>query len=94
MYLRDCWYPAAWPDEITGAPLRRTFLDEPVVVFRLENGEPVALLDRCPHRFVPLSRGVVIGSEIQCAYHGLRFDRHGNCTANPDANGPYPPLRE
>ena len=91
MYLRDCWYPAAWPDEISSQPIRRTFLDEPVVLYRLENGDPVGLLDRCPHRFAPLSRGAVIGSELQCAYHGLRFDREGICTANPDGNSPIPP---
>ena len=92
MYLQECWYPAAWPDDITSVPLRRIFLDQPVVLFRLEDGDPVALLDRCPHRFVPLSRGsLVADGEIQCAYHGLRFDRNGICTANPDGNHAIPP---
>lgn len=92
MYLRDCWYAAAWPEEVTSAPIRRTFLDQPIVIYRLENGDPVALLDRCPHRLVPLSLGTLIGgNELQCAYHGLRFDRHGVCTANPDGNHAIPP---
>jgi phenylpropionate dioxygenase-like ring-hydroxylating dioxygenase large terminal subunit len=92
VFLLERWYPAAWPDEVTSAPLRRVFLDEPVVLFRLEGGYPVALLDRCPHRFVPLSRGSLAGNdEIQCAYHGLRFDRNGICTFNPDGNHAIPP---
>ncbi len=90
MYLRDCWYPAAWPEEITSAPFRRTVLEQPVVLYRLENGDPIGLRDRCPHRFVPLSRGSLIGDELQCAYHGLRFDRNGMCTANPDGNQAIP----
>ena len=90
MYLHDCWYPAAWPDELSVSPLRRIFLDQPVALYRLANGDPVGLLDRCPHRFVPLSRGSVIGCELECAYHGLRFDRNGVCTANPDGNHAIP----
>jgi phenylpropionate dioxygenase-like ring-hydroxylating dioxygenase large terminal subunit len=91
VYLRDCWYAAAWPEEITAAPLRRTILDEPIALYRLASGDPVALLDRCPHRFVPLSCGSVVADELQCAYHGLRFDRHGMCVANPDGNHTIPP---
>jgi vanillate O-demethylase monooxygenase subunit len=43
----------------------------------------VALEDRCPHRFAPLSSGRVGEDGISCGYHGMAFDRHGACTANP-----------
>ena len=33
-----------------------------------------ALLDRCPHRNVPLSLGTVVGGELECRYHGWQFD--------------------
>lgn len=86
-YLRNCWYVAALSNEVGRAPLARRLLDEPVVLFRKEGGTPVALTDRCPHRFAPLSEGRLVGDEIQCAYHGLRFDCEGRCTANPHNGG-------
>ena len=83
MYLRECWYAAAWDHEVTGAPFARTLLDEPVVLYRAADGAPVALEDRCRHRALPLSMGRVLGDDIQCGYHGLRFGRDGACVAVP-----------
>ena len=55
-YLRNTWYMAGWSNEIAAeGKLVRTLLDEPVLMFRDSEGAPHALLDRCPHRFVPLS---------------------------------------
>ncbi len=83
-YLRNCWYLAAWADEVAaGALLGRRLLDEPVVLFRDASGKVSALLDRCPHRFAPLSKGKVVGSSIACGYHGLTFDGLGQCAHNP-----------
>jgi phenylpropionate dioxygenase-like ring-hydroxylating dioxygenase large terminal subunit len=41
------------------------------------------LRDRCPHRFAPLSAGTVVGDDLQCPYHGLRFNKAGDCVHNP-----------
>ena len=87
-YLRNAWYAAAWSEEIGREPLARTFLDEPVVLYRDTNGEPIALLDRCPHRFAPLSKGKLVDDAIECPYHGLRFGTDGNCVYN--YHGPVP----
>ena len=83
MYLRNCWYVAAWDHELSDAPLARTFLDAPVVLYRDSAGRPVALEDRCCHRSAPLSIGRVAGDDLVCGYHGLRFDRGGACVAVP-----------
>ncbi len=84
IYLRNSWYMAAWADEVaTGAPLVRTILDEPVLLARDAAGLPWALLDRCPHRFAPLSKGCVVDRTATCGYHGLAFDAGGACVANP-----------
>jgi phenylpropionate dioxygenase-like ring-hydroxylating dioxygenase large terminal subunit len=88
--LRNAWYVAGWPEEVGRRPLRRVILNEPVVFFRNENGEASALADSCAHRFAPLSLGHMHGDEIQCAYHGLRFDRTGICTHNPHGDGAIP----
>ena len=55
----------------------------PLVLYRTPDGEATALLDRCPHRNVPLSRGRVVGDLLECPYHGWRFDRSGQCAHVP-----------
>jgi phenylpropionate dioxygenase-like ring-hydroxylating dioxygenase large terminal subunit len=83
MYLQNAWYVAAWDREVGRAPLARTFLDQPVVLYRTRDGAPVALEDRCCHRHLPLSLGAVVGDELQCGYHGLKFDAAGACVEVP-----------
>jgi vanillate O-demethylase monooxygenase subunit len=84
MFLRNYWYVAASTQEIGRKPLGRVILGEPVVMFRTEGGTAVALEDRCPHRRLPLSMGKLVGDDVlQCHYHGLRFDRTGQCVRVP-----------
>jgi phenylpropionate dioxygenase-like ring-hydroxylating dioxygenase large terminal subunit len=82
-FVRDQWYVVASTDEITGGPLARTVCGEHLVLFRQTDDTIVALTDRCPHRGFPLSLGDVVGDEIQCGYHGLKFDACGTCTWAP-----------
>lgn len=91
-FLRNCWYVAAWSKEVVGEQLLgRRILNEPIVLRRLESGEAVALQGRCPHRFAPLHMGKIVNEDIQCPYHGLRFNAEGACTFNPQApEGPTP----
>ena len=51
----------------------------------------MALLDRCPHRNVPLSYGTVEEGLLQCCYHGWRFDGSGACRAIPGLTGESDP---
>lgn len=84
--LRHCWHVVATSDELTDEPLGVTLLGEPWVVVRLD-GELRAFVDRCPHRLAPMSAGTVVpgeqGAELQCGYHGWRFDGTARCTAIP-----------
>jgi vanillate O-demethylase monooxygenase subunit len=82
-FLRNCWYAAAWSHEIGANLLARTILEVPMVLFRTEEGRPAALLDRCPHRLLPLSLGTKRGDTIECGYHGLTFDCSGRCVRAP-----------
>jgi vanillate O-demethylase monooxygenase subunit len=41
------------------------------------------LIDACPHRKLPLSRGRIKGDHIECGYHGLTFDCSGSCVRVP-----------
>ena len=82
-FLRNCWYMAGWSEEVGEAGLSRELLGQRVFVYRLTDGSPAALLDRCPHRFAPLSLGTRDGNLLVCAYHGLKFDAQGSCRHNP-----------
>ena len=81
--IRRAWYAVALARDVDRKPSRTWLLGEPIVLFRAQSGEPVALRDICPHRQAPLSMGKVIGDEIQCRYHGFQFNRHGACTKLP-----------
>ena len=83
MYVRNAWYVAAWDHEVKRDMMRRVLLDEPVVLFRRDDGTPVALEDRCCHRQAPLSMGKLIGNIVECPYHGLQFDTTGKCVKVP-----------
>jgi len=82
-YLRNCWYMAGWSDEVGEGLLRRRILGEPILLYRAGDGAVVALTDRCPHRFAPLSAGTREGDVVRCTYHGLAFDQRGQCVHNP-----------
>ncbi len=83
-FLRDIWYFALPSDKLkVGQLLPMTFLNEPVVLGRLSNGVAFALRDICPHRGIPLSDGRLVGDEVECCYHGWRFDSSGTCICIP-----------
>ncbi len=88
-FVRNAWYCAAWAQELeAGKIVARTILEEPIVLYRQTDGKVVALADRCPHRFAPLSMGKILsggsrGDRIMCPYHGLEFSADGACVHNP-----------
>ena len=44
MFLRNCWYVAAWDHElIDGRMLARTLLEDHVLLYRGESGQVVAM---------------------------------------------------
>ena len=84
MWIANAWYVAAWTHEIEPGRIHaRTIIDQPLVLYRTSEGEIVALEDRCPHRFAPLSIGRLEGDELRCMYHGLKFAPDGRCIEIP-----------
>lgn len=88
--IKNAWYCAAWSEEVGEALLARRILDEPVLLYRATSGEPVALLDVCPHKLAPMHLGKRIGDKVMCGYHGVEFDKDGRCVRNPQGNGFIP----
>lgn len=90
-YLLNAWYVAALSTEVgPQAFFHRKLLDTSVLLYRNGAGKAIALHDRCPHRFAPLHLGKRVGDEVQCLYHGLRFDSSGACTHSPHGDGSVP----
>lgn len=91
-YLRNTWYVAAMSTEVGSEALfHRRLLDTSVLIYRQADGTPVAMRDRCPHRFAPLHLGKRVGDGVACHYHGLQFNCSGQCTFNPHGDGKTPP---
>jgi phenylpropionate dioxygenase-like ring-hydroxylating dioxygenase large terminal subunit len=82
-YPMNCWWVAAFSDEVGESFLGRWLLDTPVLLYRTTAGRAVALEDRCPHRSAPLSMGRRVGDAVQCGYHGFTFGPEGSCINIP-----------
>ena len=84
IWVRNCWYVAAWSHEVRlGALFSRQLLGESVCFLRDQAGDVVALRDRCAHRGAPLSKGRLEGDVVRCMYHGMKFDTAGRCVEVP-----------
>lgn len=73
---KDVWWAVARSEEVTSQkPLSVDIGDQPVVLWRDNDGIARALEDRCPHRRAPLSLGCIRDNGwIQCGYHGWSYD--------------------
>jgi renierapurpurin 18,18'-hydroxylase len=78
------WYPVA---ESQSVPRKKTFAavfaGERIALYRGENGTVYALEDRCAHRQVPLSLGVVEGEALRCCYHAWAYRGNGRISQIP-----------
>jgi phenylpropionate dioxygenase-like ring-hydroxylating dioxygenase large terminal subunit len=83
MFVKSAWYVAASSEEVGRALTPRWITGEPVVLYRTEAGQVIAMEDRCPHRRAALSKGRLVGDAVQCGYHGMTFDGSGSCIRIP-----------
>jgi phenylpropionate dioxygenase-like ring-hydroxylating dioxygenase large terminal subunit len=87
--LRNRWWPIL-PSrflESGGSPLGLTRLGEPLVLWRDSGGAVHVQTDRCPHRAVPLSRGINEGDRLRCRYHGVEVGPTGKVLKVPGQPG-------
>ena len=77
----DYWYPVEWDRNVRrGQVIDATFWNLSIAVFRGKNGSLYAVENRCAHRQLKLSLGVVGDCTITCGYHGWMYDGAGRCT--------------
>jgi nitrite reductase (NADH) small subunit len=55
-----------------------------VAVFRNDQDQVFAVLDRCPHKGGPLSQGIVFGTSVACPLHNWTIDLADGCARAPD----------
>ena len=55
-----------------------------VAVFRNDQDQVFALLDRCPHKGGPLSQGIVFGTSVACPLHNWTIGLDDGCAKQPD----------
>lgn len=88
--LRAAWHVVATSAEVRTEPVPVRLLGESWVLVRLPDPDGdgdattlAAFVDRCPHRWAPLSAGAVDAGVLRCAYHGWCFGPDGSCTEIP-----------
>lgn len=84
--IRNQWYVLLESDEIKDKPVGVTRMGEKMVLWRNGAGKVHCAVDKCPHRGIQLSLGVVVDDHLQCPFHGFEFDSSGKCVHIP-ANG-------
>jgi phenylpropionate dioxygenase-like ring-hydroxylating dioxygenase large terminal subunit len=85
LMLFGFWYRALPSEHVTRNRLQKAMLLEmPLVLGRDAQGRAFVMHDACPHRGMPLSCGRFDGKQLECSYHGWKFDAHsGQCQLIP-----------
>lgn len=85
------WYVVMDSTQVRDRAVGVVRMEEKLVFWRDSSGKVVCLHDKCAHRGVQLSKGKVIGDQIQCPFHGLEYESPGKVTIIP-ANGKNTPV--
>lgn len=76
------WYAVEREDAIGPGEIREVrFWGESIALFRGEDNELRAVENRCAHRQLPLTAGIVQGPNIACQYHGWTYNGCGQCVS-------------
>ncbi len=55
-----------------------------IAVFRTQDDEIFAVLDKCPHKGGPLSQGIVSGKRVACPLHDWKINLDSGEAVAPD----------
>ena len=93
--LRDQWHPvAAASDLVPRHIFHARLLGTELALWRDTAGKANVWENRCPHRGLRLTSGRHCGTDVECRYHGLRFESQtGRCTRVPAHPGEPIPER-
>ena len=88
--FKNFWYAIQHGSKVTAEPSKLRVMDQDLVLWRNESGEPVVQSDICVHRGGSLAggwveRGANGHSCVVCPYHGWEYDDSGACVKIPAA---------
>ncbi|PQQ38933.1 aromatic ring-hydroxylating dioxygenase subunit alpha [Photorhabdus akhurstii] len=90
--LNNQWHVVADSNEVkNNRPKAIRLLGEELVLWRDSENKIHAWKDYCGHRGAKLSLGCIKNGNIECPYHGWRYDAKGNCTFTPAHPNNIPP---
>ncbi|MFP6654594.1 MAG: Rieske 2Fe-2S domain-containing protein [Myxococcota bacterium] len=102
--LRNRWYPILEAGALRKKSIGIKRFGRDFVLWRDRDGAATLMPAHCPHRGASLAGGRVLAGELECPWHGFRFDGRGRCTLmpceGPDARipnaleSPGPAIRE
>lgn len=74
----DRWYVVEYDAAVKKGEVKEVvFWNNSIALYRGSDGKLAAVQNRCPHRHLKLTHGVVDQCNIRCGYHGWSFDREG-----------------
>lgn len=74
----DRWYVVEHDHAVKKGEVKEiTFWNTSIALYRGEDGQLAAVQNRCPHRQLKLTHGVVDKCNLRCGYHGWSFNREG-----------------
>jgi phenylpropionate dioxygenase-like ring-hydroxylating dioxygenase large terminal subunit len=80
----DFWYPVAVSASVRkGKTFAANFAGQRIALYRGASGAVYGLEDKCAHRQVPLSMGVVEGEALRCCYHAWAYRGNGRLSQIP-----------
>ncbi len=95
MKFENFWYVVAQSEQLkTGQVLSRQLLGEWLAIFRDQEGQIVAVQDRCVHRNSRLSCGKVHQGQLHCPYHGWVYGIEGRVVAVPAEGDSFKPREQ
>ena len=87
---KDPWTRVASREEVPLDELTAVSTDRGPIVLANVGGAIYALEDRCSHQDYPLSAGEIEDGQVECIFHGARFDP---CTGAATALPAVAPVR-
>jgi phenylpropionate dioxygenase-like ring-hydroxylating dioxygenase large terminal subunit len=74
----DRWYVVEYDSAVKKNQVKEvTFWNTSIALYRGEDGVLAAVQNRCAHRQLKLTQGVVDKCSLRCAYHGWAYNRGG-----------------
>ena len=88
---REIWHPVATAQAVADRPVAARLLETDLVLWRNRAQAVQAWADQCPHRGARLSLGRITGDQLECPYHGWRFDSSAQLALIPALPAFMPP---